>query len=167
MKLFSVVVLISIACCISCQSKTNCPGEGGEYSEQSIVLDGKFDSLLAAQVDADEYGMGKYIMAFLKSGPNKSKDSTTAAELQAAHMANINRLADEGKLIVAGPFMDDSEFRGIYVFDVQTIAEAKALTETDPAIQAGTLVMELHPWYGAASLRLQADLYPKTAVQQP
>ena len=47
--------------------------------------------------------------------------------------------------MLAGPFADDGVLRGIYVFDVATVAEAEALTKTDPAIQAGQLVMELHP----------------------
>ena len=91
-------------------------------------------------------------MAFLKRGPNRSQDSATAAKLQQAHLANIGRLAKEGKLILAGPFMADGDLRGIYLFDVTTIEEAKALTETDPAIKVGRLVMELHPWYGSAAV---------------
>ena len=34
-----------------------------------------------------------------------------------------------------------------------TVEEAKALTATDPAIKAGRLTMELHPWFGSAALR--------------
>jgi uncharacterized protein YciI len=85
--------------------------------------------------------MRQYVMAFLKAGPNRSQDSATAAQLQRAHLDNIFRLADEGKLILAGPFLDKGEIRGIYVFDVKTVEEAAALTATDPAIQAGRLVM--------------------------
>jgi uncharacterized protein YciI len=96
--------------------------------------------------------MKQYVMAFLKAGPNRDRDSTEAAELQAAHMANIGRMAEEGKLVLAGPFLDDGELRGIYVFNVKTIEEARALTASDPAIQAGRLVMELKPWYGSAAM---------------
>lgn len=112
----------------------------------------EFDSTLAARLGADDYGMKKYVMAFLKAGTNRSQDAEEAARLQKAHMDNIKRMADEGKLIVAGPFLDKGEVRGIYIFDVETVEEAQALTETDPAIQVGTLVMELHPWYGSAAL---------------
>jgi hypothetical protein len=49
--------------------------------------------------------------------------------------------------------MDGGEVRGIYIFDVQTIEEARKLTASDPAVKAGTLVMELHPWYGSAALK--------------
>lgn len=109
-------------------------------------------SNLTAELGADEYGMKQYVMAFLKAGPNRNQDSVEAAALQRAHMDNIQRLANEGVLVVAGPFLDDGELRGIYLFDVKSVEEAEALTLTDPAIQAGRLVMELHPWYGSAAL---------------
>ena len=111
-----------------------------------------YDSTLAVKLGADEYGMKKYVMAFLKSGPNRTQDAETAAQIQRAHMENITRMAEEGKLVLAGPFMDGGELRGIYVFNVATLEEAKALTESDPAVQAGRLIMELHPWYGSAGL---------------
>ncbi len=62
------------------------------------------------------------------------------------------RLAEEGSLIVAGPFLDDQDIRGIFIFDVRTVEEARRLAETDPAVKAGTLILELHPWYGSAAL---------------
>jgi len=74
-------------------------------------------------------------------------------------MKNINRLADEGKLILAGPFMDDQPLRGIYIFDVASIEEARQLTSTDPAVKAGTLIMELHPWFGSAALKEIPNLH--------
>jgi uncharacterized protein YciI len=111
-----------------------------------------YDPAFATRVGADDYGMKQYVMAFLKAGPNRDRDSTEAAELQAAHMANIGRMAAEGKLILAGPFLDNGELRGIYIFNVKTIEEARALTATDPAIKAGSLVMELKPWYGSAAM---------------
>lgn len=111
-----------------------------------------FDPSLAKELGADEYGMRRYVMAFLKAGPNRDQDAKTAARLQDAHMANITRLADDGKLAVAGPFLDNGELRGIYIFAVETIEEARELTATDPAIRAGRLEMELHPWYGSAAM---------------
>jgi len=111
-----------------------------------------FDSSLAAAVGADEYGMRQYVMAYLKTGPNRDHDSATAAQIMKGHLDNIMRMADEGKLVVAGPFMDDTDVKGIYIFNVATIEEAKALTETDPAIKAGRLIMELHPWYGSTCI---------------
>lgn len=121
----------------------------------------QYDAQLAQKLGADEYGMKAYIMAFLKAGPNRPKDSIARAELQKAHLKNITRLVNEGKLIVAGPFLDEQEIRGIFIFNVSTVEEAKKLTETDPAIKAGSLVMELHPWYGSAALIETVDIHKK------
>ncbi len=111
-----------------------------------------YDEALAKRLGG-ENGLKKYVMAFLKAGPNRSQDSTTRAQLQKAHMDNIQRMADEGKLMVAGPFLDNQTLRGIYIFNVETLEEARALTETDPAIKAGSLIMELHPWMASAALQ--------------
>lgn len=128
-----------------------------------------YDSLLAKKVGADNYGMKQYVMAFLKRGPVKMTDSTERAKIFAGHMKNIGRMAEEGSLVVAGPFLDDQNIRGIYIFNVTTIEEAKKLTETDPAIQAGTLEMELHPWYGSAALvevtRIHHSLEKKSVTE--
>lgn len=86
-------------------------------------------------------------LAFLVRGPQWTPEKTPATEeLQKAHLANILRLAEMKKLVVAGPFGDDGQLRGIFVFRVDTLAEAKALTETDPAVKAGRLTLDLHPW---------------------
>ncbi|RWY57179.1 YciI family protein [Mucilaginibacter gilvus] len=111
-----------------------------------------YNAALAQKLGADQYGMKKYVMAFLKEGPTKITDAKAGQELQMAHLRNIMKLAAEGKLVLAGPFMDDHPIRGIFIFNVATIEEAQGLTATDPAIKAGTLVMELHPWYGSAAL---------------
>ena len=123
--------------------------------EKTVV----YDSIKAQNYGADDYGMKKYVIAFLKRGPNRSQDSITKANLQTAHLKNITRLAEEGKLVLAGPFFGNDDLRGIYIFDVQSIEEAKHLTETDPAIQAGTLVMELKEWYGSAALMAINDIH--------
>ena len=119
----------------------------------------RYDSLLAVEMGADAYGMRKYVLAYLKAGPNRDQDSVETVRLQRAHLDNITRMAEEGKLVVAGPFLDEGEARGIYVFAVETLEEAQALTSSDPAIQAGRLVMELHPWYASAALMKINDLH--------
>ena len=102
-----------------------------------------FDSLKASNYGADDYGMKTYVMAFLKKGPNRDLDSTRRSELQRAHLKNISKMAEDGKLVLAGPFYGDGEIRGIYIFDVGNIEEAKELTETDPAIKAGSLCISV------------------------
>lgn len=148
MKISALLTFLLIILLAACEPSPAPVIAEASYDEQPSG----YDSTFAARVGADDYGMKQYVMAFLKAGPNRDRDSTAAAELQAAHMANISRMAEEGKLVLAGPFLDDGELRGIYVFNVKTIEEAEALTATDPAIQAGSLVMELKPWYGSAAM---------------
>jgi uncharacterized protein YciI len=86
---------------------------------------------------------------FLKKGPNrKDGDDETpeVQELQKAHIANIIRLAGMKKLVVAGPFGDDGDLRGIFVFRVSSLQEAQDLSATDPMIKIDRLRIELHPW---------------------
>lgn len=111
-----------------------------------------YDSLKAKEFGADQYGMKKYVMAFLKKGPNRNMDEDSAMKLQMAHLENIGKMAEEGKLVLAGPFFGEQDLRGIYIFNVESIAEAEALTNTDPAIKVGSLEMELLEWYGSAAL---------------
>ena len=91
--------------------------------------------------------MTTYYFGLLTRGP---KAATIPPEelpaLQAGHMANIQRLAKEGKLLVAGPFMDGGDWRGLFIFKCATLEEAKALAASDPAVQAGRLTVEIHPW---------------------
>lgn len=149
----------------SCSQETPV-AEKDPAAEEPETLNTHFDPQLAEKLGADEYGMKRYVMAFLKMGPNRDQDSAKAAELQCAHLDNINRLAEAKKLVVAGPFLDAGDIRGIYIFNVETVEEAEALTNTDPAIKAGRLVMELHPWYGSAALMECADRHKAVAKKE-
>lgn len=142
------MIFINVSCSDVSQENT----KTDNMSTLTDTTSTSYNSELAEKLGADDYGMRQYVMAFLKSGPNPSADSTEAMELQRAHLDNISRMAEEGDLVLAGPFMDSGEIRGIYVFDVRTVEEARELTETDPAIQSGALEMELRPWYGSAAL---------------
>jgi uncharacterized protein YciI len=86
---------------------------------------------------------------FLTKGPNRKDGDDKmpeVVELQKAHIANINRLAQTKKLVMAGPFVDDSELRGVFVFRVDSLKEAQELAATDPMIKIDRLKIELHPW---------------------
>jgi len=100
------------------------------------------------------YEMTTYYVGLLFRGPSWSEETPERARIQEAHLANIKRLADEGKLILAGPFSDGGELRGMFVFQVGSLEEAKALCDTDPAVQAGRLRVELHPWYSAKGINV-------------
>ena len=85
----------------------------------------------------------------LTKGDDRGQDSVTAAKIQEGHMANINRLYKEGKLKVAGPFGDEGNWLGIFIFDCVSKDEVEKILITDPAIAAGRLKYEIHPWWTA------------------
>jgi uncharacterized protein len=90
--------------------------------------------------------MKTYYMVFLNKGPKRNQDSATAAQIQKDHLAHLTKMADEGKMVIAGPFLDDGSTRGICIYDVATLEEAKQLAEADPAVKAGRLTVEVRPW---------------------
>ena len=111
-----------------------------------------FTSAAIAQEQKPEekkYEMKQYWMVFLKTGPTRDQDSVTAMNIQKGHLANIGRLAELGKILVAGPFGDDTDLRGIFIMDCKDEAEVKDLCSSDPAIKAGRLIAEIHPWWTA------------------
>ena len=147
------IIVFALALLVACDVKVTAESDTDPETPESEEV--KFDQELADKLGADEYGMRMYVMAFLKEGPNRGGDSTARANLQRQHLDNITIMAEAGKLSVAGPFASDGNpVRGIYIFNVESIEEARALTESDPAIKAGSLVMELRQWYGSAALQL-------------
>lgn len=111
-----------------------------------------YDSTLAKKLNADDYGMKKYVMVFLKTGSETGLSKAKSDSLFGGHMANINRLADSGKLVLAGPFFKNDKYRGIFILNAASIDEGKQLVGTDPAIAARLLDAEYLLWYGSAAL---------------
>lgn len=125
-----------------------------------------FDATLATKAGADDYGMRSYILCILKTGPKDASitDKKQRDEIFAGHMANMNRLAGEGKLALAGPFgTNDRQYRGIFILAVATVEEAQKLVDTDPVIKSGMMVAELTPWYGSAATMLVNENHKKIA----
>jgi len=121
-----------------------------------------YDPVLAAQAGGDENGMRSYVLVILRTGPTRVPDGEARNAMFAGHMANIRRLSDEGKLVLAGPFGDkDGDWRGLFVFAVADIEEAKALVATDPVIVQGEMVAEYHSWYGSAANVLLPGLHQR------
>lgn len=141
--------------------------EKSAESEGNEVTPATFDAELAAGLGADDYGMRRYVMAFLRAGPSTDQDPDAIATIQRGHMEHMRQMAEDGHLVMAGPFLDGGELRGIFVFAVDTLEEARALTEADPAVQAGRLVMELKPWYGSAALMQAATIHQAIARENP
>lgn len=101
------------------------------------------------------YLMQQYYIVFLKSGKNRSQDSTEAAELQKQHLAHLSRMADEGYLSLVGPFGDDGNIRGIAVYNTPNQKMADSLANLDPMVKAGRLEVEIHPWWAAKGGKLK------------
>ena len=126
-----------------------------------------FDPELAKRLGADERGMKMYVLCILKTGPKDAEIKGDARkEIFAGHFANISRLADEGKLAVAGPFgKNDKAYRGLYIFNVATIEEAEKLVMLDPAVKAGVFVPDLTLWYGSAAMMAVNDTHKR--IEKP
>jgi uncharacterized protein YciI len=121
----------------------------------------KYDAELAKKVGADDYGMKNYVFVVLKTGPNKIPAGKERDEMFAGHMANMNRLAKEGKLALAGPLDGVDGWRGLYIFAVPDIEEARKLVATDPVIIKGEMIAEYHKWYGSAAVMLVNEAHEK------
>ena len=126
------------------------------WSTKALLL---FCTLLvsAQQRPAAEpkYEMTRYVFGILRKGPNWSSSSTPEAqEIQRGHLANIRKMAEAGKLIVAGPLSEAGDLRGIYIFNASSPEEVRPMVNEDPAVKAGRLVVDLYPWFAAAGLKV-------------
>jgi len=126
------------------------------------VANKNYDAKLAKELNADEYGMKTYVMAILKTGPENHYPKAKQDSIVKGHMANITKLVADGKLFVAGPFgKNDKNYRGIFIFDVPTIEEARKLVDTDPVIQSKLMDVDLFVWYGSAALKETLKIHSK------
>jgi len=120
-----------------------------------------YEPELARSLGADDNGMKRYVLVILKTGPNKVPAGPERDEMFKGHFANMNRLSAAGKLALAGPFDGVDGWRGLFIFAVSDIAEARALVATDPVIIKGEMVAEYHAYYGSAALMLVRDAHER------
>jgi len=114
-------------------------------SEVSTTPPEKYDLEKDTSVYSGE--MKRYWLVLLQKGSNRTQDSISAGKIQAAHMANINRLAKEGKLIMAGPIGVEGDLRGIFIMNCADSAEVENFVKTDSAVITGRLIMKYFPWW--------------------
>lgn len=124
------------------------------------------DAELAGRLGADDYGMRHYVLVVLKTGPNRMPPGAERDEMFRGHFANMKRLADEGKLALAGPFDGVDGWRGLFVFAVSEIDEARQLAATDPVLAKGEMVAEFHKYYGPAALMLVRETHDRLAKKR-
>lgn len=153
-KYIYILGLFSIL--LSCKEEQNEPSnefvpakeiakESLEEQAENLKKDG-YQTFIYKEGDST-YLMQQYYMVFLKSGENRSQDSTEAARLQTKHLAHLERMAVEGYASLIGPFEDDGDVRGIVVYNTRTLKEADSLANMDPMVKAGRLKVEVHPWW--------------------
>lgn len=107
-----------------------------------------------------------YYFGLITKGPNfEAYSLEDRAKIQKLHLDNISRLAGLGKLLVAGPFSDNGEWRGIFIYKCATIEEARALAATDPAVQTGRLKVEIHPWMTEKGTILDPEFPPSAPAK--
>lgn len=152
--LFDMIIQKLLAAVVTAVAIISTPALAGDAPET-------YDAELAEELGADEFGMRPYVLVILKTGPAEITDEARRNELFAGHMANIGRLAEEGKLVLAGPFMDGGDKRGLFIFNVASLEEAEDLVTTDPAVEAGLFTADMTKYYGSAALLKLGDIHKK------
>lgn len=126
-----------------------------------------YDSTLVQKWGADEYGMKSYVFVLLTSGSDTTLSIDERSSIGKAHLEHIQSLSEDGKLVLAGPFYEANNYRGIFIFNTSDIEEARAWVTSDPAVQAEILHAELLPWYGSAALQEIPQLHRKVEKVNP
>jgi uncharacterized protein YciI len=137
MKVVIFILLITSLAFADCKNKPE--------TKSSPMAEAKYDFASDTSVYSGE--MKRYWLVLLKRGPNRTQDSISAAKIQAGHMTNIDRLAKEGKIIMAGPMGSDGDLRGIFIMNCKDSAEVEQFVNTDTAVITGRLKMEYYPWW--------------------
>ena len=122
------------------------------YAQNTQLKGIKYDSALAKRSGADARGMKKYIMGILTDGSVQISDSAENMRIQVALLKNIERMIDEGVLILAGPIPGNQKQKGVLIFNVASVPDAKKLMESDAAVKAGVFEIEYYPWFASAAL---------------
>ncbi|TXH66040.1 MAG: hypothetical protein E6Q88_12845 [Lysobacteraceae bacterium] len=138
---------LTLAAACTTASFAVCASEAGQQGAQTVPA--------SAPTPVLPLGMKQYWFVMLKKGPKRDQPADEAERIQAGHMANINAYAERGALQIAGPFMDDGDWRGLFILDVPDRAAAEAMCNDDPAVKAGRLVCEIHPWLSQTGATLK------------
>jgi len=137
MKFF--LLILSFACiAISCSNDKQAPAASTATTE-------KYDLAKDTSVYSGE--MKRYWLVHLLKGPHRDQDSVSRVKIQAAHIANIVRLAKEGKIIMAGPIGVENDLQGIFLMNCADSSEVENFVKTDTAVVTGRLVMKYYPWW--------------------
>lgn len=111
----------------------------------------------ATVTSPDGTAMMQYYLVLLRRGPAwTARETPETKRIGDAHLANIQRLAKAGTMVVAGPFdgqTGDRALAGLFILRVGSMQEATTVVQTDPAVKARRFTYEIVPWWGPATLR--------------
>ncbi|TXF76250.1 YciI family protein [Chryseobacterium sp.] len=164
----TLLVSLSLIFCVVFTKGQN--GKLGEPSKTTFTTSG-YNQKLADSLNADERGMKNYMLIILKTGPKDAEitNKTQRAELFKGHFSNMTEMEKSGKLKLAGPFATKNTlgYRGIFLLDVKTEAEARALLQNDPTVKIGIFQVEILPWYGSAAIPMHLKYHKQISKENP
>ena len=109
-------------------------------------------------------GFSKYVVGLMTRGSAELPPGANAQELQKGHLANLNKLWEEGLLLASGPITDSGDLRGLLILRGDAGAAFEARMAEDPLVKAGRLKVTLKPWMGPSGI---GDGYRKWAAANP
>src|SRR5690349_7742949 len=110
-----------------------------------------------------DHKLVQFQMALLKRTPKwDATGETERNQILHQHLRNVVALLQSGKAVAAGPFGDNLQVAGIFIFRAGSTDEAKTWIDADPLVKAGLVVTELHPWFsqdifGKANMPLEME----------
>lgn len=163
MERLRTILLVSLLAIFGCKEVENAePTRQMEAPEKSMaalkqeLTENGFEILYYVdEKTKDTVLLQQYFIAFLKRGPERSQDKAASDSIQELHLAHLGRMYEAGYADISGPFGDDGDIRGITIYNVPTLQMADSLANIDPAVQAGRLVIEVHPWWAAKGFPLR------------
>ncbi len=127
-----------------------------------------FDAEMAKEFGADMYGMKTYVFVILQTGERSIDDKNLRDSLFAGHLQNIRKLANEDKLVLAGPlFANEKQYRGIFILNTDSLEEAEEWLQSDPVIREKLLDAQCFKWYGSAALHTYLEVHRMIEQTQP
>src|SRR3954470_9369598 len=104
---------------------------------------------------ADSAPLTKYFVAFLYKGPKFAAAPADSPERKLnheQHVAYIDRMQAEGKLLLYGPIGDGGDLRGMYVFKAASLEQAREWADSEPSVKIGMIEMRVYAWFGPSTL---------------
>ncbi len=117
----------------------------------ALALGGALTAAGVAAQDTPEAKpeMTTYYFGRLVKGDKWTAEGAEAPErqeLQKRHLGHLASMHKLGRLVIAGPLLDDGTIRGLVVYKASSLEEARGWAQADPAVVAGRLRIEMHPW---------------------